>query len=150
MSGFRTLTYHSREAKPMDTASLAKLLLRAQRFNEQAEITGLLAYANGRFLQTIEGEDDAIASVFARITNDPQHTDIVPFIDEAIERRCYPTWAMISTIDRGNQMILGLLAQKLSNPSAQFTSAQTSAIRRTLDFVEAEGNPDWIIGESPR
>ncbi len=148
MTNLRTIAYHSHEAQPTDEFALASLLIRAQRFNDQHEVTGLLAYANGVFLQTIEGEADAVGRVYERICKDPQHTDVVTFVDEPIEQRSYPTWAMLSTIDRANKMILGFLQQKIAAPGDRFTSGQVNAMRRLIEFVEHGGRPKWLLAAS--
>lgn len=88
------LIYLSRATQPLSDEALATLLRQARHYNAQHELTGVLAYGNGQFMQLLEGEQAAIDTLYARIQQDPRHENIVRFADKAIAERSFPTWSM--------------------------------------------------------
>lgn len=75
-------------------ASVGAILMQSQRNNQAAGVTGLLYTDGDRFLQVLEGENDAVAATFARIKADPRHHAVVILSDRAIEAREFGHWAM--------------------------------------------------------
>ena len=55
-----SLTYLSSAVDLWTGAELDELLRQAREHNEEAQITGLLLYAGGNFIQTLEGPDGAV------------------------------------------------------------------------------------------
>lgn len=64
--------------------------------NERLDVTGLLLYSAGSFLQLIEGEERAVINTFNRIERDPRHTDITVVDWRFIVDRSYGQWRMAS------------------------------------------------------
>jgi hypothetical protein len=75
-------------------AELREMLKGSVQRNRRAGITGLLLFKDGCFMQALEGEEDAVKNLFAKICRDPRHHGIVPLIQEPIERRHFPDSAM--------------------------------------------------------
>jgi len=70
-------------------------LLRITRERNHADdLTGMLLYAGGHFIQSLEGSEDAIDQTFARIERDPRHRNIYIALREPIESRIFPDWSM--------------------------------------------------------
>src|SRR5476651_2327254 len=70
------LIYTSTEKQAFDPLGLKSLLLRARVRNHEVDVTGILIYHSGMFLQALEGEAAAVQSVFSRIENDARHGDL--------------------------------------------------------------------------
>ena len=62
--------------------------------NRHHSITGALAFDDIWFLQTLEGEREAVWSTFRTIMDDPRHDEIVLVECLPIESRCFGDWAM--------------------------------------------------------
>lgn len=60
------------------------------------------------YIQLIEGPDDAIDDLFARISADDRHTEIKLEVAEPIKERMFPEWEMFAD----------------TNPSMTFSQAQ--------------------------
>ncbi len=60
------------------------------------DVTGLLLYPAGSFLQLIEGEERAVINTFNRIEQDPRHTDITVVDRRFIVDRHFGQWRMAS------------------------------------------------------
>lgn len=88
------LGYMSKAVDLMSDARLDYLLEKAHIRNEKNRITGMLLYANGSFLQVIEGPSSAIKNTFVRIRDDSQHHQIKVLFEEVIESRNFDNWTM--------------------------------------------------------
>lgn len=90
------LIYQSQAHRLFTTAQLAALLRRSRPYNQSERITGMLLYtADGRFLQVIEGEEDAVRHLYYdKIACDPRHGDCVVLGEGPIGHRSFPDWGM--------------------------------------------------------
>ncbi|RYY02331.1 MAG: BLUF domain-containing protein [Gammaproteobacteria bacterium] len=66
----------------------------AQRNNEELNITGILLYNGGSFMQLIEGEDEKVERLYERIKNDPRHTNVTLLLKEKITHKNFERWFM--------------------------------------------------------
>lgn len=67
----------------------------ASTTNNSADgITGLLAYSNNFFLQSLEGSAKSINHVFARIQKDPRHSDVFILLYSPIVTRMFDSFEM--------------------------------------------------------
>lgn len=90
----RKIIYSSRATEPFRVDDLYAILRAARANNAAHQITGMLLFINGRFLQVLEGESGAVGEVFDRIAADAQHTDVRVLRDAAINTRRFPDWSM--------------------------------------------------------
>ncbi|MGJ7546637.1 BLUF domain-containing protein [Variovorax sp. LT1R16] len=88
---FYRLIYTSRVNEPID---LGALLRQAQKNNPSLGITGGLAVLEGVFLQYLEGKEDAVESLFARILPDQRHAHVKVLERRAVPRRMFSDWSM--------------------------------------------------------
>jgi len=89
-----SLAYVSVAAVPFSNPQLIELLEKSRVNNEALGVTGMLLYKDGRFLQAIEGDEDSVKSLMAKISADPRHRDIAILLQGAIARREFPDWSM--------------------------------------------------------
>ncbi len=94
MSGLIHIVYLSYSKKELSESELNGFLASIRRRNEIQNITGLLLYKDGAFIQIIEGERDIILNLFDSISSDSRHSNIVKLIEEPISKRAFPAWAM--------------------------------------------------------
>ncbi|RZK32046.1 MAG: BLUF domain-containing protein [Hymenobacter sp.] len=71
--GVYHLLYCSQAVHVFKEEQLADLLESSLARNERCNITGLLCYGNGHFVQVLEGEAAQVEAVFARIARDRRH-----------------------------------------------------------------------------
>lgn len=88
------LIYISTARQPLTTRELDGILNTSRRNNRAVGVTGLLVTGGRRFLQTLEGPEEAVEGVFRRIESDPRHFAIVLLSSAMIERRSFGDWAM--------------------------------------------------------
>ncbi len=90
----RRLIYLSSAGKEFTPADLEDVLAVSRRNNARDEITGLLAFHDSCFFQVVEGPDDAIEALMARICRDGRHSSILKLSDTATAERAFPDWNM--------------------------------------------------------
>ncbi|SHJ85749.1 Sensors of blue-light using FAD [Hymenobacter daecheongensis DSM 21074] len=88
------IIYRSAAVRPFSPEQLRELLHAARRYNHAARISGLLLYAEGHFLQVLEGEPAAVQALYQRILADPRHTHVTTTFDGPVPQRAFPDWSM--------------------------------------------------------
>ncbi len=78
-----------------DRAILAGILTRARRNNARDDITGALICRQDLYLQLIEGPDNAIDGLYARILADDRHCEVRLLVADQVETRMFPEWTML-------------------------------------------------------
>ena len=70
-------------------------ILRVSRLNNtRLNITGMLAYKDGNFLQVLEGQDPILGRVIEKIGRDDRHSGMIVLAKTHIEKRLFPDWSM--------------------------------------------------------
>lgn len=91
----KRLRYISSFAKPMDHHAIEALARESRANNDRDGITGILVAAGDLFFQIIEGPDDKVDALFARIAVDSRHRQVLLLSSEQGEfGRLCPDWAM--------------------------------------------------------
>jgi hypothetical protein len=78
-----------------EKAILAGILSSSRRNNPRDDITGALICRHDMYLQLIEGPAAAIASLYARISADDRHADVRLLLEDDVDTRMFPAWAML-------------------------------------------------------
>lgn len=94
MSAVNYLIYVSSAVKPMSEQEIQELLNLAKIKNEQLQITGLLVYRSGNFIQYIEGPQDSIQSLYQSICKDIRHRDMTVLDEGTVNARLFGDWKM--------------------------------------------------------
>lgn len=89
-----SVVYSSMATEPFDDAQLEALLAHSRAANGRDEITGMLLYNKGRFIQFLEGPEDRVRALVDRITADPRHANVRVMLDSNPEERQFAEWTM--------------------------------------------------------
>jgi len=89
-----SLIYVSTSVKLLKDDELLDILKKSRENNISADITGMLLYKGGNFMQVLEGPDDAVTGIYEKIKEDPRHKDISIISKEQIQSRQFPAWEM--------------------------------------------------------
>lgn len=76
------------------SAELEDLLAVSVANNRRNNITGMLLYANGNFIQLLEGDESDVQQAFRKISADPRHSDVTHLASGNTELRLFPDWNM--------------------------------------------------------
>lgn len=90
----RQLIYVSALSRAQSPSCVDDILRQSIRNNKVSDITGILLFINGSFLQVLEGPSDALDSTYAKILDDPRHTDELKILDTEILARQFDGWSM--------------------------------------------------------
>ena len=88
------LIYVSHAADGLKSSDLHDILNKAHQVNANLGITGLLLYKNKRFMQLIEGQEDAVRGLYQKILQDPRHRDLIVLQEDTEPERQFPEWSM--------------------------------------------------------
>ena len=89
-----TSKYAGREEDIDDV--LADIVTRSKINNLEFDITGLLFYHNGRFIQVLEGGRDSLEGLMSILEKDGRHQNIQRVVDQTIKKRAFQEWNMDS------------------------------------------------------
>lgn len=62
--------------------------------NAAVDVTGMLLYLDGNFLQLLEGKPDDVEAVYDRILRDSRHSGAMVLSRADVAERLFPDWAM--------------------------------------------------------
>ena len=88
------LVYISTAREPVTPATVDAILAASRRNNARGGVTGLLVVGGSRFLQALEGPDQAVLDAYARIRNDPRHGALVLLSTRTVGERMFGDWSM--------------------------------------------------------
>ncbi len=94
MADIFSIVYASSANKELEEDELQEILREARSNNESAGISGLLLYANGNFLQVLEGEQESVMDLVHRIERDNRHHGIIRLMEFTSNERSFPDWSM--------------------------------------------------------
>ncbi|MEQ8514274.1 MAG: BLUF domain-containing protein, partial [Chromatocurvus sp.] len=92
---------------------LMPLLEQSRARNARQNVTGMLLYNSGTFMQALEGDACDVTEIYRDICADPRHTNVVTLVNQPIAERTFASWEMgfcrwdgrISPIDGGSEAI---------------------------------------------
>jgi hypothetical protein len=91
----KRVRYISRFADSLTPRDIDQIVETSQKNNPSKRITGMLVASGDLFYQLLEGPKNDIDTLYARITKDPRHQQVLLLESEVgnFERIC-PDWAM--------------------------------------------------------
>jgi Sensors of blue-light using FAD len=90
------LIYTSQALHEFSAADLKKLLVRSRLNNSAVNVTGMLIYRGGVFLQALEGDEPSVREVFSRIEADTRHSHVQILTNQpsVSGQRLFGKWSM--------------------------------------------------------
>ena len=88
------LIYSSAAAPDLDMDDLQQMLAESRVRNRAHDITGVLVYVDGVFLQILEGEKDKVLELMDTIERDPRHSGVKVFDEHDGVERAFASWNM--------------------------------------------------------
>ncbi len=89
-----SLIYTSKEKDPFDEQGLIDLLAVARKNNEACNVTGMLLYSYGVFIQVLEGPRGKVQKIYDQILEDPRHYTVIILSQSLIDKRQFDSWDM--------------------------------------------------------
>jgi len=131
-----SLVYVSAVDPTVTRFDLRRILDQSRSFNGDNSITGLLLYRTTTFLQFLEGPEEVIASLFARIEVDDRHEDVTVVRRGAQPRRQFPNWSMaLGDVNPRSATPVSVEMPPPDGPAPQ-TAAEAAFILELLDLFD--------------
>ncbi len=92
--GLAYLIYKSIPTTNLAEKDLLEIAEQSKHNNVDNGLTGLLVYGNNEFVQILEGEEDAIETLYNKVLADTRHNNIKLIKRGRLERRYFPSWSM--------------------------------------------------------
>lgn len=89
-----SVVYVSSATAPFSEAELVELLAHSREKNRRLDVTGMLLYHDGNFIQVLEGPAGAVQQLYDTIGADPRHRGVIRLLTRNIEEREFPESAM--------------------------------------------------------
>jgi hypothetical protein len=86
--------YVSSAHKLLGDEELVELLRIARQNNAARDVTGMLLYRDGNFLQVLEGPASAVDQLIEKIKRDPRHHGLILMSRKGVEERQFSEWRM--------------------------------------------------------
>ncbi len=138
------ILYCSLAKQPMDEIAIEQLVHTAADLNRMDHITGMLMYADGVFVQLIEGPRQAIDHLWARLLHDKRHQAVVQLYHRReVEARACDGWDM-RYVQRED--LRDLIHEAKEEIVAGRKSAWAPAIER-MDFLLSNANWDSFVND---
>lgn len=90
----KTLTYTSRARLDLRDEEVSAIHQTARHLNALDGISGMLLFDGSRFLQIIEGTEDAVDNLVGRLRMDPRHSAFEIRDERYVEGRSFEDWSM--------------------------------------------------------
>jgi hypothetical protein len=88
------LAYVSSTTGLLTVDGIEKILVVSREKNRKLGITGMLLYKGGNVLQVLEGEEEAVVTLFEVIRKDERHGGIIRLYQKSVLERDFPEWTM--------------------------------------------------------
>jgi hypothetical protein len=85
--------YLSRATDAFDENHLKEIVEISQRNNRRDNVTGMLLYKDGRFLQILEGSEERVKEIAKRIEGDSRHEELTVIYDGTMPQ-LFTDWSM--------------------------------------------------------
>lgn len=87
-------TFDSTDTVNKIEPNVVRILAKSRINNRKNGLVGVLYFGDGAFLQCLEGDENAIDTLFAKIEKDPRHKDVKLISRKYISVFSFPDWAM--------------------------------------------------------
>lgn len=131
----KNIVYVSTAVKLMHENQLLDILHNSRLHNAALNISGVLLYSDGTFIQVLEGKDTVIDALYSRIQADQRHKNIITIIDEPITEKSFGQWLMgfAVTDSKKTEKLLGYLT---SISELDLNNDNSPAVAAIKTFIE--------------
>jgi len=90
----KQILYASTASHAMTETELLELLKQARKRNKANDVTGIMLYHKGYFVQLLEGDADAVDTIYQSISKDKRHHNVNLIGSYDIQERSFGEWNM--------------------------------------------------------
>ena len=86
--------YVSQASVPFDSESVQSILQSSRKNNYRLDATGCLLFSGCYFAQVLEGPEEIVRALTARVATDPRHAGLKVLSERRLTTRSYNSWSM--------------------------------------------------------
>ncbi len=139
------LAYESVAKRGLPAADIDDILETSRARNSESGITGCLVYYNRRFIQVLEGNQQALQELYQKIKNDDRHRHVRIIAENAIEKRTFSEWGMAYFPIDSNNFSLSELEQFRRNLRLLADFSKPQSVTSILFWVKVKS----LLAEPP-
>ena len=133
-----TVCYISNSVQLWQKTHLDSLFSLAKQRNISLDVTGLLLYNEGTFVQVLEGERKVVHSLFSKIKNDKRHNQLTLMMDREIDDRLFNSY-QTSSVAFGDLKELTKLESRILLPKTSKYTKSLWAILKPFFSIRQVG-----------
>ncbi len=92
--GLFSLVYVSLATNDMSDEALQDILRVAREKNASLDVSGMLLYRDGYFIQALEGDESVVDTLFNKIKQDVRHSSVLVVARSPVQERSFEQWSM--------------------------------------------------------
>ena len=119
----------------MQTDDLEEILDHARGSNADNGITGALVYAEGIFLQILEGDEVRVRDLMAKIRRDVRHDSVIVLREGEVPAAIFGSWKM-AYVSATPQQVARWAGLGVANDTIENASQATEENTRTAQFAQ--------------
>lgn len=87
-------TFENTDAINKIEPNVVRILAKSRINNRKNGLVGVLYFGDGAFFQCLEGDENAVNTLFSKIEQDPRHKDVKLISKKYVSKLSFPDWAM--------------------------------------------------------
>ena len=121
---------------------LSDIIRISRNKNLKSQITGIISYRDGQYLQVLEGHDLEVDKLMSKIASDPRHEDLWVFLDVRVAKRSFPNWgvSVFDFVDQGS--FFNAFIENNSAVLNSFDEYQQKRIQPFIDIKKSDTVPE--------
>lgn len=88
------IVYVSTAKRLLSEKELIDVLKVSRTNNKKYNVTGILLYCQGTFMQVLEGDKNSIDQIYKAIELDTRHKNVIKLASGISKKRSFPDWSM--------------------------------------------------------
>jgi hypothetical protein len=137
----RQILYVSTESNKTTKEFLKKLIDKSIENNRTLNVTGMLLYHKGTFLQILEGDPDDIENLYSKIKRNEHHKSMNMVYNVPIVERTFSNWAMgfvdaEELFDKGDKDFFSFF-KDITESKDQNTEAKKIKAKKIIDKFQS-------------
>ena len=88
------MVYTSSAVTPFTRSELTDLLEKSRVNNAASDLSGMLLYKDGNFMQVLEGDERVVRTLYDKVARDPRHRGLLVLLQGTLAERQFPDWSM--------------------------------------------------------
>ena len=131
------IIYIGSTVKLMNEAELADMLVVNQQSNRLSNITGMLIYVDGTFIQVLEGNEEDVKKAGRKMERNTSHKNIIKLAEDNLAKPNFRTWSMAFLAS--NRAVVEKLEGYINPESSNFlnTDSTHAAIVLLKNFAKS-------------